>query len=173
MRYFLGIRPSNALLTSVERFRQRQGWHGMEPHITVKAPCGLNEQGEWLPVVRQLCQGISSPAIEISGIGTFGSATLFLRVTSPDLVALHYCLLRELHISAADQEACYEAAHYTPHLTLLHQPNQAVSSIEAEAAVANSFFPERVVFHAVELLVYSKREEGEYQVQEAIPFGSA
>lgn len=170
MRYFLGIQPPKALMESVARFRQLYGGQEMEPHITVKAPCGLDEQANWLPSVRRLCQGVAAFPIEISGIGTFGSSVLFLRAVSPALLTLHHSLLQELRISSSDQDACYEGMRYTPHLTLTHQQALGYLSIDAAASVASGHFHDVMSFQANALTVYCKSSEGTYQVFDNIPF---
>jgi 2'-5' RNA ligase len=170
MRYFLGIQPPDVLMESVARFRQLYGVQEMEPHITVKAPCGLNGQADWLPSVRQLCQGVAAFPIEISGVGAFGSSVLFLRVVSPALLTLHHSLLQELHISSSDQNECYEGMRYTPHLTLTHQQALGYCSIDTAASVASSHFHDVMSFQANALTVYCKLSEGTYQVLDNIPF---
>lgn len=172
MRYFIGIRPPSTLSELVTRFRRQHGWQGMEPHITVKAPCGLGEPASWLPTVRQLCQTIEAFPVEFGGIGTFGSSVLFLQVTSPALLVLHHRLLRELCTSLSDLEMCFEGPRYTPHLTLMHQqvPDATLNSVAIDAA--SGHFSEKLAFQANELVVYEKDAMGTYQAVEAISFRS-
>lgn len=173
MRYFLGIRPPNRLGEAVEHFRRRYNWRGIEPHITVKAPCGLDDKEEWLANIRQLCQGVAALPIQISGVGTFGSAVLYLRVTSSALHRLHQRILEELYISDADQIACYEGGGYIPHLTLLYTSSIATDLVSTATTEAKSYFSGAVSFQATDLLVYRKTEQSTYQIVESIPLQSS
>lgn len=174
MRYFLGIQPPSALMESVLRFRGELGWEGMEPHITVKAPCGLDGEPTWLPAVRQLCEHVAPFSVEVGGIGHFVNSTFFLRVSSPELVRLHTRLLNDLKISTANQEACFEGVRYVPHLTLTQYPRtQDERTISNEVARAAQHFNKPIIFSAVELVVYSKVRAETYEVMEEISFSTA
>jgi 2'-5' RNA ligase len=171
MRYFLGIQPPSALIESVRSFRGELGWQGMEPHITVKAPCGLDGEPTWLPAVRKLCECFAPFSIEVGGIGHFGNTTLFLRISSPDLGRLHASLLSKLAISNANQEACFEGVRYTPHLTLTqYSRTQDQRSITKEVARATQCFNQPIVFAATELVVYGKAGEDTFAVIDKISF---
>ncbi len=171
MRYFLGIQPPSALTESVLSFRGELGWQEMEPHITVKAPCGLDGEPIWLPAVRQLCERFAPFTVEVGGIGCFGNSTLFLRISSPDLYRLHASLLNELKISSANQEACFEGARYTPHLTLRQYPHtKGERSISKESIRAVQYFNEPIVFSATELVVYCKAGKEAFKGIDKITF---
>ncbi|MCB2380330.1 2'-5' RNA ligase family protein [Hymenobacter sp. BT635] len=148
------------------------GWRGLEPHITLKAPCGLGREVEWLSAVQQICQATSAFPIEVSRPAAFGDNVLYLRVTSPDLITLHTRLLNELGISRLDQEMCFEGPRYLPHLTLLQREPQGHFPMEEQLAMAGSYFLQDVSFQAKELLVYCKREDDAYVVIKAIPLGN-
>jgi 2'-5' RNA ligase len=174
MRYFLGFKPPGFLVDSVLEFRQVYGLVGVEPHITVKAPCGLGASETWLETVRQICQAQPAFPVSLDGVGSFGDTAIFLRAQSPNLISFHQRLIQALSTSATDQELCFEGVRYTPHLSLLHlKPEASVipHPFSELLAAATERFRKLVVFQPTTLVAYQKEEAGEYQSFLEIPLG--
>ena len=174
MRYFLGLKPPGLLVSSVLEFRRMWGIDGVEPHITVKAPCGLGAFEVWKEKVRHICQAHPAYSVSIEGVGSFGNTAIYLRVKSPNLISFHQELLQALGTTTADQELCFEGARYTPHLSLLHLKPDAPAishSFNELLAAATKQFTESVIFQPAVLVAYRKEEAGEYQPFFEIPLG--
>ena len=174
MRYFLGFKPPGFLANSVLEFRRIWSLEGVEPHITVKAPCGLGTPDTWLEAIRQICQAQPAFPVSMDEIGSFGNTAIFLRVKSPNLISFHQQLLQALNTSVADQELCFEGAQYTPHMSLLHlKPEAPVipHSFGELLTAATELFKKPVVFQPTVLVVYQKEEGGEYLPFLEIPLG--
>ena len=174
MRYFLGFKPPGFLTDSVLEFRKVWGLEGVEPHITVKAPCGLGASETWLETVRQICQTQPAFPVSMEGVGSFGNTAIFLRAQSPNLISFHQRLIQALSTSVTDQGLCFEGVQYTPHLSLLHiKPEASVISYSFSELLtaATERFRKPVVFQPTALVVYQKQEAGEYQPLLKIPLG--
>lgn len=175
MRYFLGFKPPGLLVSSVLEFRQLWGIEGIEPHITVKAPCGLGAPEVWLEAVRQICQTQPTFSVSIEGVGSFSDTAIFLRVTSPNLISFHQNLILALDTSIVDQELCFEGVRYTPHLSLLHlKPDASAISYSFSELLnaATEWFKEPVIFKPNTLVLYQKEELGDYRPLIEIPLGN-
>ena len=174
MRYFLGFKPPGLLVSSVLEFRQIWDIYGMEPHITVKAPCGLGASETWIEAVRQICQVQPAFPVSIEGVGSFNNTAIFLRVTSPNLISFHQDLIQELDISIVDQELCFEGVRYIPHLSLLHLKPDAPAISHSFSELLNAateWFKKPVIFKPNALVLYQKEELDEYQPLIEIPLG--
>jgi 2'-5' RNA ligase len=174
MRYFLGLKPPGFLADSVLEFRRVWGLEGVEPHITVKAPCGLGASKTWLENVRQICQAQPAFPISLNGVGSFGNKAIILWAKAPNLISFHQQLIQTLGTSVADQKLCFEGVRYTPHLSLLHlKPDaSAISHSFSELlTAATERFKKPIVFQPTTLTVYQKEGDGEYQPLLEIPLG--
>lgn len=174
MRYFLGLQPPAFLADSVLRFREKWGVEGVEPHITVKAPCGLGNFETWLETVQQVCQTQPGFSVSVEGVESFSSTAVYLRVKSPNLISFHQRLIRALGISEADQRLCFEGVRYIPHLSIVHL-KPAVPIIPRVfielLASASVTFKKQVVFQPDVLVVYQKEEASEYRPVSEISLG--
>lgn len=153
-KYFLGLSLPLALRGKVLDFRAECILPGEEPHITVKAPCGLGVSEGWLEPVRKLCQVFPPIHVRIKGLGNFGSSVLYLKVESPGLVSLHNQLVSALGISLVDQAACFEGPQYVPHLTLLQRQGAELPMGRLAELATKRFEPSS--FTANSLTVYKK-----------------
>lgn len=166
-KYFLGLPMPDALRAEVLDFRAECAWKGEEPHITLKAPCGLDASERWLEPAQQICQASPPVNVQIHSVGNFGSSVLYLKVDSPELVHLHKQLVSGLGISLADQSACFEGLQYVPHLTLMQKQESGMPFEQLVQLAAERFKP--CSFTATSLTVYKKTQlETFYKVYQVL-----
>ncbi len=163
MKFFIGIAPPDEVGQQIAAFRASWGPFGTEPHITVKAPNGLDAPQEWLPRVTTLCTSTAPFGILLQGVGQFGTSVLYLRVFSEEIAALHSALICIVNSPRAEQTAFFEADAYQPHLTLLHASTHDLParSLSELASTAAEIWEQPTAFVARALRIYRSVGDGQ------------
>lgn len=122
MHYFIGIVPPEDQLNKLKEFRNR--WPAnrideiVEPHITLKAQGGLNEDENWLAAVRRAAGDFPAFQIQLGEPRFFGEDVLYLSMDSPELEQLHRVLVHAVGTLPEQIEQYFEMDQFVAHLTL-------------------------------------------------------
>ncbi|WP_102128282.1 2'-5' RNA ligase family protein [Deinococcus planocerae] len=115
--FLLGLLAPPDFSARVEEFRAGLKVRESAPHVTVKARSGLSPDRSWADSARGAVAAHPRVTLSIEGARTFPNrSAVYLRVHSPDAVALHLRLLDALRPA---HRFGYEGPHMTPHLTLV------------------------------------------------------
>ncbi|WP_216321513.1 2'-5' RNA ligase family protein [Deinococcus aestuarii] len=130
--FLVGLLAPPDLAARVEEFRAGLRMRESTPHVTVKARSGLSPDLSWADSARGAVAAHPPVTLSIEGARVFANrGAVYLRVHSPDAVALHLRLLDALRPA---YRFGYEGPHMTPHLTLvLGRRGVDVSTVLQEA----------------------------------------
>lgn len=123
MKFFIGIIPPLATKERIFEFQKsfpsNKVPYFYEPHITLKAPSGLEDDKAWLAKIITLVGNYPRFPLTLEGIDGFSNKVLFLRLApSQELMDLHMKLVSLLSPDTEINNKFYEGTVYHPHLTL-------------------------------------------------------
>lgn len=122
MNFFVGIPPPLIFSDKVVAFQKTITGNTMpelvEPHITIKAQGGLDDELKWVGNVKEVCRNTHPFEISILDPATFDDNVLYLRVDSEVIIQLHKDIVLKIHPSKEDLEGFFELDQFVPHLTL-------------------------------------------------------
>lgn len=104
--------PPPELSARILAWQQALGHAITAPHVTLKAPGGLNAQQ--IPACREVCRRTPPFGMRLGGVQTFGGRVVHLAAIGEGLSALHAALVAAVGTPAGE----FELDHYHPHLTL-------------------------------------------------------
>lgn len=167
MQYFLGIVPPNEYKEQIIRFQNR--WPSnrildvVEPHVTVKAQGGLNQDMVWMDKIKEVCSSFSPFQLSLSDTASFGNSVVYISVQSDMIFELHRRLVEAVMPSQELIERYFELDSYAPHLTL-GQTSWGMNETELEemkfdSSKALSPYPTFTVTH---VRVYKEVEPDKY-----------
>lgn len=122
-RYFIGLALPEELSGQLFDFKWRlhhdikHSLKPLMPHITLLHPSSLQNISpeELLPKIKELAAPYLPFTIELQTVEAFEREVLYIKVDSPELVALQSQLVGLL---PPKEQAAYHQRTYTPHLTL-------------------------------------------------------
>jgi len=164
--YVIGISPPDPLYGQVVNFQMGKACALVEPHITIKAQCGLVDPPYWTEKVRAIC--ISTPPFpaRVGDVFRFGSDVIYLGVESPGLISLHKCLVNAISPTKEENERYHEMEDFIPHLTLAQNiPGREIENFEDVVSEARSRFvaPSKIMCRSVKIY-RSSSQFGQYRV---------
>lgn len=132
MDFFFGIVPEADIYEKVMNVREKYKYlDGSDPHITVKASCGLTEDMSWLSKCRKIISEFGSFQITIGGPRYFGDKdVLYLDVQSDELIELHKQLVSVFKPNEESIKKCFELELYKPHITVARKSRLSEATIE-------------------------------------------
>ncbi|ANY75258.1 hypothetical protein BBD41_23255 [Paenibacillus ihbetae] len=132
MEFFFGIVPETDIYEKVMSVREKYCVrNGSDPHITVKASCGLSEDMSWLSKCRKIISEFESFQITVGAPKYFGDRdVLYLDVQSEELIELHKRLVAVLEASEESINRCFELELYKPHITVARKSRLSEATIE-------------------------------------------
>ena len=140
------------------------------PHVTLKAPGGLN--AEQILACREVCLHTPPFEVQLGGVQTFEGRVIYLAASGKGLSALHAALVA----AVGDPAGEFELDHYHPHLTLAlsYRPIQLPWPDVLASARSEFADLERapLAFQAQQAVLFRKDVPGQpYQVAERWALG--
>lgn len=177
MSYFIGIVPPKAykerVITFQKQWKRNTLVEVVEPHITVKAQGGLNEDKSWIDRVKEVCAKFPPFEVTLNTPMFFGEVVLFLSVISTRINALHNQLVQAVSPDKELIKRYMELDDYTPHLTL-GQTLWGLTYLELKEMEerANRELTPYPTFKVDSIRIYQEIEPNKYVRDEEIPLGS-
>ena len=110
--FFVGVLPPPELSARILAWQRALGHVITTPHITLKAPGGLNAQQAL--ACREVCRRTPPFDLWLGGVQTFRGRVIYLAASGKGLSALHAALVAAVGTPAGE----FELDNYHPHLTL-------------------------------------------------------
>ena len=110
--FFVGVLPPPELSARILAWQRALGHVITTPHVTLKAPGGLNAQQAL--ACREVCRRTPPFDLWLGGVQTFGGRVIYLAASGKGLSALHAALVAAVGTPAGE----FELDNYHPHLTL-------------------------------------------------------
>lgn len=174
MNFFIGIPPpldfSEKVINFQKSFPENTVPKIAEPHVTVKAQGGLDDELKWIDRIRTVCSKTQPFKISICGLSSFNDTVFYLEVESKPLIALHREIVQEIDPGSENIEKYYELDRYIPHLTLAMTNSQfPIDTVLKMKKRALKTFPSEYEFMARYLRIYRENVSGYYELYEDIP----
>ena len=118
--FFVGALPLPVLSARILVWQLALGHAITAPHVTLKAPGGLNAQQ--ILACREVCRRTPPSGLQLGGVQTFGGRVIYLAASGEGLPVLHAALVTAVGNPAGE----FELGGYHPHLTLAlsYRPTQ-------------------------------------------------
>lgn len=159
MKFFIGIVPPTEIFNEIQKIKHES--HS-EPHITVKAQAGLDEDLLWLDKIKQVCENFQAFDVKLTEPRYFGEDVLFLGVESEQISTLHKELVKAVSPDPELSKQYFEWDAYVPHLTIAQRSyGMTYEQLEeVKAEVRNTLYP-FPTFNVNFIRVYCKEHRGE------------
>lgn len=123
MQFFIGILPPDdieqKIISFQKSFNNNEVPFIVEPHITIKAQSGLDENLKWLSKLKPIIKDFSKFTIKLNKVGDFNNKIIFLEPSfSKELINFHKKLFKAVKPGKEMAEKYFENDKYGPHLTL-------------------------------------------------------
>ncbi|WP_054957308.1 2'-5' RNA ligase family protein [Paenibacillus dakarensis] len=173
MEYYFGIVPSMDIYEPILSLREEYNYRGSsEPHITVKASCGLSEDMGWLPLCQKIISNFGKISISVGSPNYFGDKDiLYLEAHSNELNELHRKLVHVFNPDEQQIKKCFELDLYKPHITIARKSNLGEEVIEEMKYKTGNYFETTKTFVAESVkLFYRESREDKYKEKIEINF---
>jgi len=171
MEFFFGIVPEAYISEKVMNVREQYNYlGGSDPHITVKASCGLTEDMNWLSACRKIISEFGSFQITVGVPKYFGDRdVLYLDVQSDELIELHKRLVAVLEPSEESINRCFELELYKPHITVARKSRLSEDAMEDIRKEIHPYFEKNHTFSVSNVsLFYRANKTEKYRREEDI-----
>jgi len=146
--YTFAIVPSFDICEKIIAVRKEYKYaSSSEPHITVKASCGISDDMKWLSACQNIISNFRKFEVTVGMPNYFGNKdVLYLEIISDDLIELHKRLATVFNPDEEQIRKCFELEYYKPHITIARKSRLSESVIEEMRKEISPYFGSEHVF---------------------------
>lgn len=161
MQYFIGIVPPKEISSIVNQLRKKWGYKATEPHITIKAPVGLQNIGHSVDQIKNTIRHFGELTVSIDGVDFFNESVLFYRVHSEKIKELHFQIVKTIDLHGK-MSTRFELDNYIPHLTIMkHKKGYEELPLGKIAVEASQIMQGNYVFTPQFIRIYRRQNNNE------------
>lgn len=165
MKYFIGIPIPKNFKNKIELLRAKFRFFTTEPHITLIPPPSLPHEDTFIKDLIEVCKNARPFNIKLHNLAQFGNRVLYVKVHSPELIALNKNLYEKLNLKRKKRE-------FIPHLTIVKQRPGRIVNIENIRKLSRRVLPPYPEYTIDSLIIYYQPvEKSIYIPYMVIPFG--
>lgn len=161
--YTFAVVPSFDICEKIITVREKYKYaSSSEPHITVKASCGISDNMKWLPECQNILSNFGEFEVTVGLPNYFGNKdVLYLAIISDELIELHK---RLVSVFDADEEQimkCFELQYYKPHITIARKSRLSESVIEEMRKDISLYFDSEHIFSVSSVGLFYRENNNE------------
>ncbi|MGG3280027.1 2'-5' RNA ligase family protein [Paenibacillus solani] len=161
--YTFAIVPSFDICEKIIAVREKYQYvSSSEPHITVKASCGISDDMKWLPACQSIISSFGNFQITVGLPNYFGNKdVLYLEIISEELIELHKGLVSVFDADEEQIKKCFELQYYKPHITIARKSRLSESAIEEIRKAISPYFRSEHVFSVSSVGLFYRENNNE------------
>lgn len=146
--YTFAIVPTFNICDKIMTVREKYKYESSsEPHITLKASCGISDDMKWLSECQSIISSFGKFEVTVGLPNYFGNKdVLYLEIISDELIELHKRLVSVFDPDEEQFRKCFELEYYKPHITIARKSRLSESVIEEMRKDISPYFGSEHVF---------------------------